>query len=180
MQALLEAIQDKTLDAEIVIVLSDQPAATILDRAKNAGIPTQLIDCRGFTNKFPLEAQQETAAALLDAKVDLVCLAGFMRLIKAPLLEKFPDRILNIHPSLLPAFPGIESWKQALKAGVTEAGCTVHFVDGGMDTGKHIIQAEVPVLPDDTAETLHTRIQIEEHRIYPAAIKQIAATISCH
>jgi phosphoribosylglycinamide formyltransferase 1 len=177
MQAILDAIAAGTLDAEIVLVLSDNPNGYILERAKKAGIPTGLIDCRGFKTKFPEEAQLETAAALQAAGVDLICLAGFMRLVKAPLLEAFPDRILNIHPALLPAFPGVEAWKQAIEAKVGESGCSVHYVDDGMDTGPVILQAKVPVFPDDTAETLHQRIQVEEHRLYPEAIRKVAAAL---
>lgn len=175
MQAILDSIEDGSLDAKIVLVLSDNPDAFILDRAKQNDIPTALINCRGFKSKYPDEAQAETAAALKAADVDLVCLAGFMRLVKQPLLEAFPKHILNIHPSILPAYPGLNAWKQALDDGATEAGCTVHHVDAGMDTGPIIIQAKVPVLPDDTATTLHARIQIEEHRIYPEAIRLLAS-----
>jgi phosphoribosylglycinamide formyltransferase-1 len=171
MQAILDAIDAGTLDARIVLVLSDNPQAFLLERARRAGIPTALIDCRGFKTKFPDEAQVETAAALRAAGADIVCLAGFMRLVKAPLLDAFPRRILNIHPALLPAFPGLEAWKQALAAGVAESGCTVHYVDAGMDTGPVILQARVPVLSGDTPESLHARIQVEEHRIYPEAIR---------
>jgi phosphoribosylglycinamide formyltransferase-1 len=178
-QALLDAIAAGTLNAEVALVLSDVPNAKILDRAGDAGIRAELIDCRGFANKFPDEAQAETARALQEAEVDLVCLAGFMRLIKAPLLAAFPERVINIHPSLLPAFPGLEAWKQALDAGVSEAGCTVHYVDAGMDTGPHIIQAKVPVLAGDDYKTLHARIQTEEHRIYPLAVQMVADNFSC-
>ncbi|GAA5482782.1 phosphoribosylglycinamide formyltransferase [Haloferula sargassicola] len=171
MQAILDAIGAGTLDAEIALVLSDVPGAYILQRAENHGIPARLIDCRGFKTRFPEEAQQETADALKAAGCDLVCLAGFMRLVKQPLLDAFPDRILNIHPALLPAFPGVAAWKQAVEAGATESGCTVHYVDAGMDTGPVILQAKVPVLPDDTPESLHARIQVEEHRLYPEAIR---------
>ena len=174
MQAILDAIEDGTLDAEIVLVLSDNPGAFILDRATSNGIPAGIIDCLGFKSKFPDEVQAETARRLLEAGVDIVCLAGFMRLVKRPLLDAFPGRILNIHPSLLPDFPGIDAWKQALAAGATEAGCTVHYVDEGMDTGPIICQAKVPVFPDDTPESLHARIQIEEHRLYPEAIQLVA------
>jgi phosphoribosylglycinamide formyltransferase 1 len=174
MQAILDAIDAGTLDARISIVLSDNPDAYILERARGRGIETGVIDCRGFKTKFPEEAQQETAARLKAAGVEVVCLAGFLRLVKQPLLEVFPERILNIHPALLPAFPGLESWKQALDAGVSESGCTVHYVDEGMDTGPIILQEAVPVMPDDTAETLHARIQVVEHQLYPAAIRMVA------
>ncbi len=174
MQAILDAIEDGSLDAEISLVLSDNPDAFILDRAKQHGIPTGLIDCRGFKSKFPDEAQAETAAALKAAGVELVCLAGFMRLVRQPLLDAFPGKILNIHPSLLPAYPGLQAWQQAISDGAKESGCTVHHVDAGMDTGPIIIQAKVPVLPSDTASTLHARIQIEEHRIYPEAIRMLS------
>lgn len=177
MQAILDAIDAGTLDARISLVLSDNPDAFILKRAQGRGIATGLIDCRGFRTKFPEEAQMETADRLLAAGVDLVCLAGFLRLVKRPLLDAFPGRILNIHPALLPAFPGLESWKQALDAGATESGCTVHYVDEGMDTGPILLQEKVPVLAGDTAESLHARIQVVEHRLYPAAIRMAAEGI---
>ena len=176
MQAILDAIDAGELAASIALVLSDNPDAFILERAHRQGIATGLIDCRGFKTKFPDEAQQETAARLQAAGVDVVCLAGFLRLVKRPLLDAFPDHIINIHPSLLPAFPGLESWKQALAAGVTETGCTVHVVDDGMDTGPIILQQCVPILPGDSAASLHARIQEVEHRLYPAAIAKLADT----
>jgi phosphoribosylglycinamide formyltransferase-1 len=178
MQAILDAIRDGTLDARIALVLADNPEAYILERARRNGIEAGVIDCRGFRTKFPDEAQLETAARLKAAGVELVCLAGFMRLVKRPLLEAFPQRILNIHPALLPAFPGLEAWRQALEAGVEETGCTVHYVDEGMDTGPVILQEKVPVLPGDTAESLHARIQVAEHHAYPAAIRMVAAAIA--
>jgi phosphoribosylglycinamide formyltransferase-1 len=174
MQAILDAIDAGTLAARIALVLSDNPDAFILERARRRGIPTGLIDCGGFRTRFPDEAQAATAARLQAAGVELVCLAGFLRLVKRPLLDAFPHRILNIHPSLLPAFPGLESWKQALAAGVSETGCTVHLVDEGMDTGPPILQERVPILPGDTPATLHARIQVVEHRLYPAAIRSLA------
>ncbi len=173
-QALLDAIDNGILRGTVELVLSDNPHAYILERAKQRGIPSGLIDCAGFRTKFPDEEQVETAARLLDAGVEIVCLAGFMRLVKRPLLDAFPRRILNIHPSLLPAFPGVEAWKQALAAGAKETGCTVHIVDEGMDTGPVILQAKVPVLAGDTPEMLHARIQAEEHRIYPDAVRIVA------
>ena len=174
MQAILDAIVDGTLDARIALVLSDNPNAFILERARQHGIASGIIECCGFQTKFPDEAQADTARQLKAAGVELVCLAGFLRLVKRPLLDAFPNRILNIHPSLLPAYPGLESWKQALDAGEREAGCTVHFVDDGMDTGPIILQESVPVLADDSAETLHARIQVLEHRLYPAAIRKVS------
>ena len=174
MQAIMDAIDSGELDAEIVLVMSDFPDAYILERAANAGLPTAVIDCGGFKSKFPDEMQAAVAQQLKAAGVELVCLAGFMRLVKQPLLDIFPERILNIHPSLLPAYPGLMAWKQAVNDGATESGCTVHYVDAGMDTGPIIKQAKVPVLADDTAETLHARIQVEEHRLYPEVIRELA------
>ncbi len=177
MQAILDAIQNGELEAEIVIVLSDVPDAYILKRAEQAGLPSGVIDCRGLSSKFPEEAQCETAAILSQSEVELICLAGFTRLLRPPLLNAFPERIINIHPSLLPNFPGLSAWTQAVEAGVDESGCTVHYVDAGMDTGTIIAQASVPVLPDDTPDSLHARIQDEEHRLYPAAIARIAGKL---
>jgi phosphoribosylglycinamide formyltransferase-1 len=173
-QALLDAIDEGRLLARVAIVLSDNPQAFILERARAQGIPAQLIDCGGHARLFPGDEQSRVAAILLEAGVDYVCLAGFMRLVKRPLLAAFPGRILNIHPSLLPAFPGLEAWKQALDAGVDETGCTVHLVDDGMDTGPIVMQERVPVLPGDTPASLHARIQQVEHRLYPAAISLLA------
>lgn len=173
-QALLDAIDDGRLNAKVAIVLSDNPAARILERASQRGITTGMIDCSGHASLFPAAEQVRIAGVLTDACVDFVCLAGFMRLVKKPLLDAFPGRILNIHPSLLPAFPGLDAWRQALDAGVRETGCTVHLVDHGMDTGPIVMQDRVPVLPGDTPESLHARIQEAEHRLYPAAISLLA------
>lgn len=172
-QSIYDAIQAGTLNAEIVVVLSDIPDAFILERARSWGVPAEVIDCGGFKTKFPDESQAAVAARLKEYDVDLVCLAGFMRLVKAPLLNEFPNRIINIHPSLLPNFPGLHAWEQAVNAGVTESGCTVHYVDAGMDTGPILGQARVPVLPNDTAASLHARIQVEEHKLYPAMITKV-------
>lgn len=177
MQAILDAIEAGTLNAEIVLVLSDNPEGYILERAEKASISAGVIDCGGFKTKFPDESQKAVAEQLKAAGVELVCLAGFMRLVKQPMLEVFPERILNIHPSLLPAYPGLMAWKQAVDDGAVESGCTVHYVDAGMDTGSIIKQAMVPVLEGDTAETLHARIQVEEHKLYPEVVVEVAAKL---
>ncbi len=177
MQAILDAIALEKLRARIGLVLSDNPDAFILRRAESQGIATGVIDCGKYRNKFPEEAQKETARRLKNAGVDLVCLAGFMRLVKQPLLEEFPALILNIHPSLLPSFPGVEAWKQALHARVPETGVTVHVVDSGMDTGPILKQEVVPIVAYDTPETLHSRIQVVEHQLYPEAIAEYAASL---
>lgn len=174
-RAVLEAIQAGNLNAEVAIVISDVPGAGILQYASEAGLPTATVTDPKFRTKLSPEIEAEQVALLKNASVDLVVLAGYMRMIKAPMLEAFPHRIINIHPSLLPKFPGLEAWKQALVAGEEKTGCTVHFVDSGMDTGDIISQAEVPVLPDDTAESLHARIQVQEHRIYPEVIARFAS-----
>lgn len=173
-QALLDAIDDGRLNAEVAAVLSDNPGARILERARSRGLPAEIIDCAGHASLFPATEQARVAGLLIEAGVDFICLAGFMRLVKKPLLDAFPGRILNIHPSLLPAFPGLEAWKQAVDAGARETGCTVHLVDAGMDTGPVVMQERVPVLADDTPESLHARIQEAEHRLYPAAISLLA------
>ena len=178
MQAIMDAIHDKVLDAEIVMVMSDNPDAYILTRAREAGIPAELIDCGGYKTRFPDESQSAVAAKLEALGVDLICLAGFMRLVKQPMLDAFPDRVLNIHPSLLPAYPGLMAWKQAVEDGAVESGCTVHYVDAGMDTGPIILQLKVPVVDGDTAESLHQRIQVAEHALYPEAILKVAAELS--
>jgi phosphoribosylglycinamide formyltransferase 1 len=173
-RAIQDAIDAGRLDAETRIVISDVETAGILDIARARGIPALFIPPGRFRTKFEPEAEARVVAALLDAGVELVVLAGFMRMIKEPLLAAFPRRIINIHPALLPAFPGLEAWRQALDAGAARTGCTVHYVDAGMDTGEIIAQSEVPVLPGDTAETLHARIQAAEHEVYPRVVAQIA------
>jgi phosphoribosylglycinamide formyltransferase-1 len=176
-QAILDAIDAGSLQARVALVLSDNPQGSILERAQKRGIPTGIIDCGGFRTKFPEDAQMTTATALQEAGVELVCLAGFMRLVKKPLLEAFPARILNIHPSLLPAFPGVAAWKQALAAKAEKTGCTVHLVDEGTDTGPTLGQAEVPIHLTDDDATLHKRIQEEEHRLYPEVIARYAEAL---
>jgi phosphoribosylglycinamide formyltransferase-1 len=177
LQAILDAIDAGALHARVALVLSDNPEGYILKRAQECGLATGLIDCGEFRTKFPEEVQRETGERLHQAGVELVCLAGFMRLIKKPLLEAFPARILNIHPSLLPAFPGVVAWKQALAAKVEKTGCTVHLVDEGMDTGPALGQAEVPIHLTDDATSLHARIQEQEHRLYPEIIARYAAEL---
>jgi len=174
-QAILAAIQEGRLEAEIAVVIADQEGAGILQRAEEAGIPTVTLNEPRYQTRLSPEVEDQLVSGLREAKVDLVVLAGYMRMIKTPLLEAFPGRIINIHPSLLPKFSGLEGWKQALEAGEKTAGCTVHYVDAGMDTGAVIAQAEVEVRSDDTAESLHARIQVAEHTLYPAVL---AALIS--
>ncbi len=173
-QALLDACAQSDFPAGIAVIISDVENAKILDRARQAGIEARWIAPGKFRTKLEPEVEQRYVAALREHDVELVCLAGFMRVLKADFLNAFPGRVINIHPALLPAFPGLESWKQALDYGAKFAGCTVHFVDAGVDSGPIIIQAAVPVLDNDTAKTLHARIQVEEHRIYPEAVRRIA------
>lgn len=172
LQAIIDRSQDGTLAAEIALVIVNNPAAGALDRARRAGIPARCIDHRDFSGREAFDAALVTA--LREAGVELVVLAGFMRIITAVLLDAFPQRIINIHPALLPAFPGLHVQQQALDYGARFSGCTVHFVDGGVDTGPIIIQAVVPVLPGDSADTLAGRILEQEHRIYPRAIQLFA------
>jgi len=174
-RAIADAIAAGTLDADVRIVISDVEGAGILSLARERGMRAEFLPPGKFKTKLEPEAEERLVAMLRDAGVDLVVLAGYMRMIKAPLLGAFPNRIINIHPSLLPQFPGLEAWKQALLAGVNETGCTVHYVDAGMDSGPIIAQARVPVLPGDTPETVHARIQVAEHELYPAVIRDLAA-----
>jgi len=174
-KAIAEAIEAGQLNAEVRIVLSDVEDAGILDYARTRGIRAEFLAPGRFRTKLEPEAEARLVALLQDAQVELVVLAGYMRMIKAPMLEAFPNRIINIHPSLLPQFPGLTSWKQALEAGARVTGCTVHYVDGGMDTGPILAQAEVPVLPGDTAGSLHARIQVAEHALFPAVLAKLAA-----
>ena len=173
MQAILDATEKGGLKAKVHLVVSDDSEAYILKRAQKAGVQTNILDCRGFKTRFPLSEQQRLAALLVKHDIGLVCLAGFMRLIGAPLLEAFPGRILNIHPSLLPQYPGLAAWEQAIQDQATHSGCTVHYVDAGMDTGEVIGQRSVVVSPEDTAITLHQKIQAEERLLYPNAIQQV-------
>jgi phosphoribosylglycinamide formyltransferase-1 len=168
--AILEAIKTGQLEARVGIVCSDVHDAGILELARNAGITTAWVEEKRYKTRLSTDCEEQMVMRLRDEGVDLVALAGFMRLLKAPMLEAFPRRIINIHPSLLPKFPGLEAWRQALEAGEPMTGCTVHFVDAGMDSGEIIAQARVPILPDDSPERLHARIQEAEHKLYPEVI----------
>ena len=171
-RAILERICAGFLPAEARVVISDVLDAPILDIAREFSIPNAYLPPGRFRTRFEPDAEMELVRMLRDAGVELVILAGFMRVLKSPMLEAFPRRILNIHPALFPKFPGLEAWSQALAAGEKVTGCTVHYVDGEIDHGDIIAQREVPILPDDTPEILHARIQIAEHELYPAAIAE--------
>jgi phosphoribosylglycinamide formyltransferase-1 len=173
-QAILDAISEGRLNARVVCVLSDVADAFILERARRQGIPAEFISAAPFKTKLEGEGEQRYLDALNRYGAEVVALAGFMRIIKPVLLAAFPNRIINIHPALLPAFPGMESWKQALDYGARVAGCTVHFVDAGTDTGPILLQKVVPVLDSDTAATLHARIQEQEHVAFPEALQLLA------
>jgi len=175
MQSIVDAVEENALDAEVRLVLSDVPNAKILDRAERHSIPNRYLDCAPWKTKLEGPAEDECIRLLKEAGCDTVVLAGFMRIVKPKLLVAFPMRVLNIHPALLPAFPGVHSWKQALDYGCKVAGVTVHFVDAGTDSGPIIVQRSVPVLEDDTPESLHARIQVEEHIAYPEALRLLAA-----
>jgi phosphoribosylglycinamide formyltransferase-1 len=175
MQSICDAIADGSLDAEIAIVMSDVKDAKILDRARAAGLPAMWLDCSPWKTKLEGPGEDECIRLLREYGCDTVVLAGFMRIVKPKLLQAFPWRVLNIHPALLPSFPGTAGWRQALDYGCKVAGVTVHFVDSGTDTGPIIIQRSVPVMEDDTPETLHARIQVQEHAAYPEALRLLAA-----
>ncbi|MCC7416303.1 MAG: phosphoribosylglycinamide formyltransferase [Acidobacteria bacterium] len=168
LQAIIDAIGAGTLEATIGIVISSRASAPGLARARAAGIPSAVIAAADHPHRDACDAA--IVDRLRAAGVELVCLAGYMRLVGRPLLEAYPERILNIHPSLLPSFPGLEAQRQALAHGVCVTGATVHLVDAGLDAGPIVAQAAVPVHDDDTAESLAARILVQEHRIYPEAI----------
>jgi phosphoribosylglycinamide formyltransferase-1 len=172
LQAIIDRCRDGSLPAEISVVISNKPDSGALQRARRAGIPALCIDHRNYPSREDFD--RAVVAALLEAGVELIVLAGFMRLISDVFLDAFPGRIMNIHPALLPAFPGLHVQRKALEYGARVTGCTVHFVDGGVDTGPIVIQAVVPILDDDTEESLSERILEQEHRIYPRAIELFA------
>jgi phosphoribosylglycinamide formyltransferase-1 len=173
--AILEEIRSGRLEAEARLIVADIFDAGILDIAREFGVPNVYLPPGKFRTRLEPNVEMELVRLLQEAGVELVVLAGFMRVLKEPMLAAFPRRIINIHPSLLPKFPGIESWKQALAAGEKITGCSVHYVDAGIDSGEIIAQRKVPVLPGDTAESLHARIQIAEHALYPEVIAQFGA-----
>jgi phosphoribosylglycinamide formyltransferase-1 len=162
------------IPAEIAVVLSDVADAGILARARERKIPAQFIPPGKFRTKLEEEAEHAFVETLRAARVDLIVLAGFMRVLKGEFLRAFEGRTVNVHPSLLPSFPGLEAWKQALDNGVKITGCTVHFVDAGVDAGPIIGQQTVPVHDNDTAESLHQRIHAAEHELYPKCVAAIA------
>jgi phosphoribosylglycinamide formyltransferase-1 len=172
--AIADACAAGSVPAEVAVVLSDVAEAGILARAQERGIPARFLPPGKFRTKLDEEAERNCVEALRAAEVDLVVLAGFMRVLKDAFLGAFAGRIVNIHPSLLPSFPGLAAWQQALAHGVRVTGCTVHFVDAGVDSGPIIGQQTVPVLDDDTAETLHQRIHAAEHALYPRCVAALA------
>ena len=172
--ALADAIAAGKIPAEIAVVLSDVESAGILAHARDRKIPAQFIPPGKFRTKLDEEAERAFVSALQSAKVDLIVLAGFMRVLKGDFLRAFAGRIVNIHPSLLPSFPGLEAWKQALDHGVKVTGCTVHFVDAGVDAGPIIAQQTVPVFENDTPESLHRRIHAAEDELYPKCVVALA------
>jgi phosphoribosylglycinamide formyltransferase-1 len=171
MLALGDAVNDGRIpNAEIAIVISDKANARGLELAKERGIETRAIERRGRTRE---EHELEIISALREAQIDLVCLAGYMRLLSPCFVEAFRGKVLNIHPSLLPAFPGLDAQRQALEHGVKVSGCTVHFVDETLDGGPIIAQRTVPVLDDDTVDTLSARILEQEHQLYPESVASV-------
>jgi phosphoribosylglycinamide formyltransferase-1 len=172
LQAILEACAQGRILARVAAVLCNVPGARALQRAEEAGVPGVLLPHASYTHREDYDAR--LVEDLRRHDVNLVCLAGFMRIVTPVLLRAFPGRVLNIHPSLLPAFPGMHAVRQALLAGVRISGCTVHLVDEGTDTGPIVVQAAVPVLDGDTEETLAARILVQEHRAYPRAIQLVA------
>jgi len=172
--AIADACAAGKIPAGIALVLSDVENAGILFHARERDIPARFNAPGKFRTKLDEDAERAYIEALREAKVDLIVLAGFMRVLKGDFLRAFEGRIVNIHPSLLPSFPGLEAWKQALEAGVKVTGCTVHFVDAGVDSGPIIGQQTVPVLDDDTVDTLHQRIHAAEHELYPKCVAALA------
>jgi phosphoribosylglycinamide formyltransferase-1 len=174
LDSIARAISSGDLLADVRLVVSDSPSAGILEVAQKWGLPSSILPPSRFKTRLEPEIEEDLVRLLKAAGVQTVVLAGYMRMLKAPMLDAFPRAILNIHPSLLPAFPGVDASRQALLAGVKVTGCTVHWVDAGMDTGSVIAQREVAVLDSDTPETLYARIQEAEHQLYPQVLKSIS------
>ena len=172
LQSIIDNCLDGIIDAKIVVLISDNPDAFALVRAQRAGIETRIVNPNDYPSKDVFN--EAMADALRSYNADLLILAGYMRLVSKVILDCFPQRVINIHPALLPSFTGLKAQQQALEYGVKFSGCTVHFVDEGMDTGRIIAQAVVPVLSDDTVETLMARILIEEHKLYPYVVGKFA------
>ena len=172
LQAILDSVRSGTLDARVAVVVSNTPGVKGVERARAAGVPTHVIDHRQYPERRDFDGA--VVDVLRAAGVDVVVLAGFMRVVTDVLLDAFPGRVVNIHPALLPSFPGLHAQKQAVLAGVRVSGCTVHFVDGGTDTGPIIAQAVVPVLVDDDESSLGARILDEEHILLPRVLQWIA------
>lgn len=173
MAALIAAASDPAYPAEIVLVVSNKADASGLANAAAAGITTAIVPSKDYADKLAFEAAMD--AELVGAKVDIICLAGFMRLLSAAFVARWRDRIINIHPSLLPDFPGLDTHARAIASGASLHGCTVHYVRAEMDSGPIIAQAEVPVIPGDTPETLASRVLAAEHRLYPQALALVAS-----
>ena len=173
-RAILEQIRAGKIDAAVRVIISDVFDAGILDVAREFGVPNAFVSPGKFRTRFEPTVEMQLVNMLQSEGVNFVVLAGFMRVLKRPMLDAFPERIINIHPSLLPKFPGLEAWKQALEAGEKITGCTVHYVDAGIDHGEIIAQSEVPIWPNETSEGLHERIQIAERELYPAVIQRLS------
>lgn len=174
LQSIIDASEAGTIDADVAVVISDNEDAVALERARKHGIDAVYIAPGQYKTKMEPEIEQKMVDCLREHDVDLVCLAGYMRVVHETLLDAFPDRIINIHPALLPSFPGLHGQKQALDYGVKWSGCTVHFVNADVDAGAIITQAVVPVEEDDTEDTLSARILEQEHKIYPQAVQLFA------
>jgi phosphoribosylglycinamide formyltransferase 1 len=174
-KAIMERIIDGKLAAEVRLVISDVSDAGILSYARDFQVPALFVNPGKFRTRLETEVEQDVVRLLQEAGVELVVLAGFMRVLKEPLLKAFPKSIINIHPSLLPKYKGLEAWKQALEAGEKVTGCTVHYVEAAVDAGHILGQREVEIRPDDTPTSLHARIQEAEHDLLPEVVRQIAA-----
>jgi phosphoribosylglycinamide formyltransferase 1 len=173
-EAILEACAKGRIPGRVALVLSDVADALILERARKRGVEAQFIGPSRFRTKLESELEERAVTMLRDAGVEMIALAGYMRVVKTPMLRVFARRVINVHPSLLPAFPGLHAWEQALKYGAKVTGCTVHFVDERVDSGPIILQQPVLIFANDTPKSLHQRIQVAEHDIYPEAIRLFA------